>query len=196
MRREVDLTNPPFGKPVPAQSTVLGRGLPRPALEVNWSWCWPWGQRGEPILHWGPGQETHSLSLAHPWRGTRKGGERPPRPQGTVTSLLSGHHQGLGSLSPALAGLGRDAEQVDRLRLEAGGCELAGAGREHLHSGGVGRGGVEPVRDLVRCGAGRGVAALGGGAGCPQGPKPKATAASALEPPWVTLTSSAAPWGV
>ena len=88
------------------------------------------------------------------------------------------------------------AEQVDRLRLEAGGRELAGAGREHLHSGSVGRSGIEPVGDLVCCGAGRGVAALGGRAGCPQGPKPEAAAAPALEPLWVALTSSAAPWGV
>lgn len=198
VRREVGLTNLPFGKPVLAQSRVLERGPPRPALEVYWSPCQPWGQRGEPILHSGPGQETHSLSLAHPWRGTRKGGECliPPQPQGMVTSLLGGHHQGLGSLSPPLAGLGRDAEQVDGLRLEAGGCELAGAGREHLHSGGVGRSGIEPVGDLVCCGVGRGVAALGGRAGCPQGPKPEAAAASALEPLWVALTSSAAPWGV
>ena len=128
----------------------------------------------------------------------------------TVTSLLGGHHQGLGGLSPALAGLGCDAEQVDRLWLEAGGRVLAGAGREHLHRGSVGRGGVEPVCDLVSCGQGRKRATLGSGASCLQSPQngsflfshcnvcPWATWAEVclLEALRVTLTSSAATWGV
>lgn len=89
------------------------------------------------------------LAGTPPW--PPPGHSRPPQPQRAVTSLLGGHHQGLGGLSPALAGLGRDAEQIDGLWLEAGGRVLAGAGREHLHRGRVGRGGVEPVCHLVSC---------------------------------------------
>ena len=63
MRREVGLTNPLFGKPVPAQSTVLGRGPPRPALEANWSWCWPWGQRGESPFF--TGDQDKRLTACH-----------------------------------------------------------------------------------------------------------------------------------
>lgn len=72
-----------------------------------------------------------------------------PPPTGVVTSLLSGDHQSLGGLAPALPGLRRDAEHVDRLRFQAGHRVLAGAGVEHVHGGRVAVGGVVVVGDLV-----------------------------------------------
>lgn len=101
----------------------------------------------------------HCLSQSPTRRGAKPpGGLQSPTstPQASpalwaVTSLLCGHHQSFSSLSPAFPGLGRDAEQVDRLWLEAGGHVLAGAGCQDLHRGGVGCSGIEPVCDLVGC---------------------------------------------
>lgn len=67
------------------------------------------------------------------------------------TPLLRDDHQSLGGLAPALPGLRRDAEHVDRLRLEVSYCVLASAGVQHVHRGCVAIGGVQMVGDLVGC---------------------------------------------
>lgn len=66
-----------------------------------------------------------------------------------LTPLLRDDHQGLCRLAPTLPRLSRDAEDVDRLWLQASNGVLSSAGVEHVHRGRVTVGGVEVVGDLV-----------------------------------------------
>lgn len=196
---EAGLTNPPpTENQLLRQSRILGKATPSSAS----------GSPLEPL----PTLTQISAHLPLQVRAVRRGqgrstwvgwdplpttsaAPRPPQPRWAVTSLLGGYHQGLSGLSPALAGLGCDAKQVDGLWLEAGGRVLAGAGCQHLHRGRVGRGGVEPMCDLVSCGKeGHGLCWEAG----QLSPVPWAPPAVVrrLEAFLVILVSSAATWGV
>lgn len=121
--------------PAPRTEEHCGHARPPAAPTACWGAAGDLGEaKGWEHCGHSTGTPSHRLDLP------------PPR-----TSLLCGHHEGFGCLSPALAGLCCDAEEVGGLGLQAGGRVLPCAGAQHLTDSRVGRGGVKAVGELVRC---------------------------------------------